>query len=196
MAPSKKYSDNVVDLVDGLVDDKFKKELQDQIDSRQIISALVAERVAAGVSQKDVAKAMACGQPKVSKIEKKTDAELTVGEIATYCRLIGRQIEMVAHHKDATIVDRVKTHAYLMHQELRQIAVLAHKDDMIAEGAEQFFGDALFNCARLIQDAAKQLPQRPDVSLKFDERTPEEVEPKDAPKPRRKRVRRREQVAG
>lgn len=195
MAPSKKYADNVVDLVDGLVDEEFQKELQEQVRARQMITAMVAERVASGVSQADVAKAMGCGQPKVSKIEKKTDAELTVGEIATYCKLTGRQIEMVAHHKDAAIVDRVKTYAYLMHQELRQIAVLAHKDDLIAEGAEQFFGEAFFNCAKLIQDAAKQLPERPDISLKFDEHSSEVAAPKEAPSPRRKRVRRRKQVA-
>jgi transcriptional regulator with XRE-family HTH domain len=187
MAPSKKYADNVVDLVDGLVDSKFKKELEEQVQARQIVTALVAERVASGVSQADVAKALGCKQPRVSKIENKTDVDLTVGEIATYCKLAGRQIEIVGHHKDATIVDRVKTYAYLMNEELRQIAVLAHKDDSIAEGAEQFFGEAFFNCVRLIQETAKQLPQRPDISLKFDEHSPEVTAPKELPKPRRKK---------
>ena len=54
----------------------------------KVITDLVCQRLSAGLSQKEVARRMGRTQSWVSKFEDRLDAELTLGDIQTYCQAI------------------------------------------------------------------------------------------------------------
>jgi predicted XRE-type DNA-binding protein len=54
----------------------------------KVITDLVCQRLSAGLSQKEVARRMGRTQSWVSKFEDRIDAELTLGDIQTYCQAI------------------------------------------------------------------------------------------------------------
>ena len=62
--------------------------------STQVIDRLVIERNKVGLTQAGLAKRMGCTQSRISKLEDSVDAELTLGEIDTYCAALGLEAGM------------------------------------------------------------------------------------------------------
>ena len=163
----KKRFTNVVDMVRDFADDDFAQELEQQIAERTIVKSLIGARVSRNVSQDDIAQQLGCTQSRVSKIEGGKDADLTLGELAAYASAFGNELEIVPHPIGSKAVDRVKTFARCIHRELKGLARLAKGDQSIAAGAEGFFGETFYNMVRFIQDAAKDLPKRPSISMQL-----------------------------
>lgn len=62
--------------------DKVKKRIAE----RRLVKSLILYRVEAGLTQGDIAKAMGCTQSRISKLESKTDDDLSIGDIKRYLK--------------------------------------------------------------------------------------------------------------
>ncbi|MDA0922039.1 MAG: transcriptional regulator [Planctomycetota bacterium] len=159
---------NVLDLVSGIVDQDFVDELDSVLRQGAILRSLIAKRVAEGVSQAEIAEKLNCSQSRVSKLERGRDGDLKLEELAAYGNAIGREFEIIGHHKGSTPVDRVKSYVFAIHRELQFLAELAKDDQKISKGVSNFFGEAFFNVVNLMNDAAKSLPDRPLITMQMD----------------------------
>ncbi|MEY3813378.1 MAG: hypothetical protein RL495_1325 [Verrucomicrobiota bacterium] len=68
----------------------------------KVITDLVCQRLSAGLSQKDVARRMDRTQSWVSKFEDRLDAELTLGDIQSYCQAIAGGLALEFGRRDRT----------------------------------------------------------------------------------------------
>jgi transcriptional regulator with XRE-family HTH domain len=188
----KKRITNVVDLVRDIADDDFVAELEQQLAERSVIKSLIAERVARNLSQDDIAKHLKCTQSRVSKIEAGKDADLTLGEMSAYASAFGCEFDIVPHPRGSKIVDRVKTYARCIDRELKNLVQLAADDQTIATGAKVFLGEAIVNLVGMVKNAAKELPNRPSISMQLsDDVEPAEVSSTKKPPVARKRASRK-----
>ena len=103
---------NVVEMMHELEDrpdQGFADDLQSHLAKRTLVSELVAQRVARGFSQKDMAEMLGCTQGRISKLEASPDERFSLGSLIRYAEAIGYEVEVTLKHKDVTLADRVKT---------------------------------------------------------------------------------------
>jgi hypothetical protein len=80
---------NVEDLRKaGIVSAETTRKVRAAGERTKVITQLVCQRLSVELSQKDVARRMGRTQSWVSKFEDRLDAELTLGDIQTYCQAI------------------------------------------------------------------------------------------------------------
>jgi len=80
---------NVEDLRKaGIISAETARRVRASGEKTKIITQLICQRLSAQLSQKDVARRMGRTQSWVSKFEDRLDAELTLGDIQTYCQAI------------------------------------------------------------------------------------------------------------
>ena len=139
-------------------------ELEEELASRQVVRALFAMRSARNVSQAEIAAQLKCTQSRVSKIENGIDADLSVGELEAYARVLDCDVVLTFQKRHSTSVDRVKQHAFAIKRELDQLARMAGEDSTLQKGVASFFGEAFFNIVRMISESAKSLPELNDDS--------------------------------
>ncbi|MBI1311939.1 helix-turn-helix domain-containing protein [bacterium] len=195
---SSKSATSVLDMIREIEDDDFAAELETILAERRILKSLIAMRIAAGVSQGDIADKLGCSQSRVSKLERANDGDLKLDELAAYGAATGREFEILAHRKGSTPVDRVKAYAFCIHRELKFLASLAKGDQSMAQGVSAFIGEALFNVVKAMKDAAKTLPKRPPITMELDADELDDDCPDEAaaaqPRKRAKRRRREDAV--
>jgi len=159
----KKLRNSVSQMVRETSEDpSFKETFEKRLLARKIIKDLMVQRAVHGLSQKDIAEKMGCSQSRISKLETTSDTDLRIGDLARYSDALGLRVRIVLESRKSNAVTRVKTHAFQIKHELDQLAKLATSDDQIAEGVSGFFGEALFNLVRILQDSAQKLPPRPE----------------------------------
>jgi transcriptional regulator with XRE-family HTH domain len=181
---------NVVDLIRDIADADFVEELEEHLRQGAILRSLMAKRIAKGVSQGDIAERLGCSQSRVSKLERGTDGDLKLEELAAYGEATGHEFEIIGHRLGSRPVDRVKAYVLCIHRELQSLTSMATDDDRIADGFTEFFGETFFNLVNLLNDAAKTLPDRPLISIQLDADV--ENEPAaDPAQPARQRARRK-----
>jgi transcriptional regulator with XRE-family HTH domain len=188
--PKTKPITNVVELIRDIADNEFVEELEQVLNERQVLKSLIGKRIAKGVSQGDIAERLGCSQSRVSKLERGTDSDLKLDELAAYGAATGQEFEIIGHRVGSRPVDRVKAYALCIHRELQNLASLAKEDDGIAEGVTGFFGETFFNLVNLLNDAARTLPERPLISIQLDPDVENEPQAEHA-KPVRQRARRK-----
>ena len=60
----------------------------------KLIDQLILARVAAGLTQSQMAAKLRCSQSRISKIEDSQDADLSLGEIQDYARIVGLKLRL------------------------------------------------------------------------------------------------------
>lgn len=60
----------------------------------KLIDQLILARVAAGFTQSQMASKLRCSQSRISKIEDSHDADLSLGDIQAYARIVGLKLNL------------------------------------------------------------------------------------------------------
>ncbi len=60
----------------------------------RLIDQLIVARVAAGLTQAQMADKLRCSQSRISKIEDSQDADLSLGDIHAYARIVGLKLQL------------------------------------------------------------------------------------------------------
>ena len=60
----------------------------------KLIDQLIVARVAAGLTQAQMAAKLRCSQSRISKIEDSQDADLSLGDIQAYARIVGLKLKL------------------------------------------------------------------------------------------------------
>ncbi len=60
----------------------------------RLIDQLILARVAAGLTQAQLAAKLRCSQSRISKIEDSQDADLCLGDIHAYARIVGLKLQL------------------------------------------------------------------------------------------------------
>ncbi len=60
----------------------------------RLIDQLILARVAAGLTQAQLASKLRCSQSRISKIEDSQDADLSLGDIHAYARIVGLKLQL------------------------------------------------------------------------------------------------------
>lgn len=60
----------------------------------KLIDQLIVARVAAGLTQSQLAAKLRCSQSRISKIEDSQDADLSLGDIQDYARIVGLKLQL------------------------------------------------------------------------------------------------------
>jgi predicted XRE-type DNA-binding protein len=60
----------------------------------RLIDQLIIARVAAGLTQAQMAAKFRCSQSRISKIEDSQDADLSLGDIQAYARIVGLKLQL------------------------------------------------------------------------------------------------------
>ena len=60
----------------------------------KLIDQLIVARVVAGLTQSQLAAKLRCSQSRISKIEDSQDADLSLGDIQAYARVLGLKLQL------------------------------------------------------------------------------------------------------
>jgi hypothetical protein len=60
----------------------------------KLIDQLIVARVAAGLTQSQMAAKLRCSQSRISKIEDSHDVDLSLGDIQAYARIVGLKLQL------------------------------------------------------------------------------------------------------
>jgi len=134
-------------------DKEFGEAVIKEIAERTIIDHLMAFRTRLHLSQKDIADKMKCTQSRISKLESGTDDNLRLGDLASYGKAMGFNLEITFTPENWTITDEIKYHAISIKSLLDQLAEQAKKDHSIAKETAKFLVEARVNLARIVHDA-------------------------------------------
>ena len=109
----KSYS-SVIEMVRDLLGDedpKFVARFERASRARDLIRMLSVLRNRSHLSQKELAEKMGCGQPRISKLESGTDADVSVHDIIGYLRATGSQAKITFFSCDGVPLGEVKLEA-------------------------------------------------------------------------------------
>jgi transcriptional regulator with XRE-family HTH domain len=153
----RKYS-SVAELMRG---EGVSQEIQDKVNEMEketrVVLQLARLRQAAGITQKEMAKAMGVTQSAVSKLESGTDLDVTLREIRDYSRVTDQRIGLM-FGKPATHVESVKCHALAIRHHLESLATIANRHDELEKEIQAFFGEAFFNILTILAECGDKLP--------------------------------------
>jgi hypothetical protein len=100
--------DSVLDLVRAISSPEFTREFEERSAARRLVFALAVMRGAAGVTQAELAGRMGCAQPKVSKLESATDADLNLGDVVRYAAALGHSVSVTFTSEDGEPAKEVR----------------------------------------------------------------------------------------
>lgn len=152
---------SVLESVGSILGNDAQKKVQDQINRRQLVKALISMRVDAGLTQKDIADAIGCTQGRVSKIENGFDEDLQMRHIVVYAKLAKKDLTFLFSNHGSSVAEQIKHHALMIRRAFLQLAELAHKDEDIAKGVAGLHVQAFVNINKFLQESAEKLPPCP-----------------------------------
>jgi len=161
----KRYS-SVQELMRG---ENIASEVQSRVAELEkegaVTEFLANLRVAAGLTQAQVAEKFGVSQSAISKLEAGRDEDLTLGDVRQYAEVTGRGI-VLSFGKPLTHVKAVKFHASEIKQHLTALAKLAQKDVELESSIRGFFGEAFFNLLTILAECSQQMPLPQEVQMK------------------------------
>ncbi|MCW1926630.1 helix-turn-helix transcriptional regulator [Luteolibacter arcticus] len=135
-------------------------EFEELLKGSSIVRALIAKRIKAGLTQREVAESIGITQSAVSKFEASLDCDVTLGEIARYSAAVDSPMT-IQIGPPMSLVQSVKSHAFAMKHDLEKLASLAsgkEEDSDFSHSVAKFFGEAGFNLMAFLVDAFDKLP--------------------------------------
>ncbi len=156
---AKKFK-SVLDMVQGLSEDPgTTKAFQQKVQSRVVISRLIALRIQQKIGQDAIAQAMNCTQSRVSKLENGPDSALTLQDLDAYMRVLKLEVTLFIRSEGDSLMDVVKSHAFQMMACLQQIKELSKDDKVMEHGAALAYVETLMNMTTMILQQGASLPQ-------------------------------------
>jgi transcriptional regulator with XRE-family HTH domain len=135
----------------------------------KFIRGLVSFRNEKKITQRQLAKTMACSPSKVCRIEAGRDADLTLGDIETYACALGLSVHLALDDESLPAAARIKHHVFLIKDLLDSLAEIATKqndDPGLVNKIHQFYGEVLFNFSMRFGDSYHKLPPAITVGTK------------------------------
>lgn len=173
---AKRYK-NVAAMVQGMdLPDDQKKRQTEYLHARRLSRMLTVMRAQKGLSQTQAADKLGWSQGRVSKLEKKADRDISVGDLLDYVKVLDMQMSMSFLPENAKIVDQVKFHAGEMYKLLQQLVKLCKDDEAMAKGVDQFHDQCLVNLIGMV--GSSKLSLRPAAKKEFMVIGPPVAEPK------------------
>lgn len=127
------------------------------LDARRLSVKLAVLRSRHGLSQKQLAEKAGWTQGKVSKLEHQKDADISVGDLNTYCSALGVNLEIgFTNVTQGKLADRVKYHFLKMQAALDQIYKIADGDEEIQRAGKPFMNEVMNNLFIAMQRCEKQ----------------------------------------
>lgn len=148
---------------DGTSEDTIKDMLALSRESR-LTRQLAALRMAAGLTQEDLAAKLGCTQGCISKKESGLDSELDIETLRGYALHTGKQI-CIEIGKPMNHVERIKMYAFGMRDSMRELAKLAHKDEELEKSIQAFFGEAMLNIVSLLAECQNEMPHPEEIEV-------------------------------
>ena len=129
-------------------DENIKQEVEELIEKSKLIKMMIQLRLAAGLSQKDVAEKMGCNQSTISRIEAGTQCDLKLGEFSRYLGAVGCTFSVLVDSPEEPIAFRIK-HLVLatkgLLDTLTEIIEGSDGDKDLIQGMRDFRAETLFN---------------------------------------------------
>jgi predicted XRE-type DNA-binding protein len=92
-APGRTYR-NVDEMLRGHGYRRVAEAVRQLSIKTRLIDQLILARVAAGLTQAQMAAKLRCSQSRISKIEDSHDADLSLGDIHAYARIVGLKLQL------------------------------------------------------------------------------------------------------
>ncbi len=152
---------SVTDLLSDISDDaQFVDDVRETAADRELVKHLIAHRVKADLSQKELAVKLDCTQSRISKLEQSLDAELRLGDLKQYLDALDLRCRVTITPKSVKAVDEVKFHAFRIRELLTRLVKLANEDEEnISNGIAKFAClEVPINLLKVVSDAVQHLP--------------------------------------
>lgn len=148
-------------LSDLVKDPTVESRIKENIEKTRMIDFLVAARCKRGLSQSEVAKRMNVSVSKVSRFEASCDADLKMGELASYVRAVGLKMSTLFTDDALPIADRIKHCIFRVEDMLSHLTRLAkscNDDKEIVNGIHRFRSEVLFNFLIKFKQTGEDFP--------------------------------------
>lgn len=149
-------------LLSDLVNDPaVESRVKENIEKTRMIDFLVAVRCKRGLSQSEVAKRMNVSVSKVSRFEASCDADLKMGELASYVGAVGLKMSTLFTDDTLPIADRIKHCIFRVAEMLSHLTDLARScndDKDIVNGIHRFRSEVLFNFLIKFKQTGEDFP--------------------------------------
>ena len=176
---------SVEDMVRSITDDEeILGAVDEAIERQAVMSRLMAMRAVRGLSQQDVAEAMGCSQPSVSKMENSADEELKFGELQRYAKAVRCELSAAVIPEDMEPAEEVKYLAFAVRDRLYKLVELAKKNESITVGVTRFFFEVFVNISSFVSEAASSLPKR-EGEISLDDLFAEDIRDENRKKPKK-----------
>jgi transcriptional regulator with XRE-family HTH domain len=157
MKMAKQYK-SVAEMVQGMNLPAAQKKSQiEYLHARRLSRMLTVLRVQKEWTQTQAAKKLGWTQGRVSKLEKKEDRKVAVGDLLDYAEELDMQIAITFLPKKTKIVDQVKYHAGEMYKLLQRLVKLSKDDEVMAKGVSQFHDECLVNVVGMVESSRQSV---------------------------------------
>lgn len=135
-----------------------KKRQIEYLHARRLSRMLAVMRAQKEMSQTQASRKLGWSQGRVSKLEKKEDRAVSVGDLLDYSEMLGMQLSISFQPSKMKIVDQIKTHASEMQALMQRLVRLCKGDDKaMTDGVERFHDECLVNLMGMITGSKKSL---------------------------------------
>ncbi len=149
---------NVEEMVKDLSENnKAKKDILKEINSKKLSKYLFSLRCEHGLTQAQLAEKINCSQGTISKIENSYDTEITIKDLIAYGNALGLQPEIGYRRKDIKTVDLIKHHCFKVNYYLEDLGKLAKEDEAIKEGVLDFHIETILNVVNMTLKSASKI---------------------------------------
>lgn len=140
---------NVADAAAQLAGDpEMSNRVTEEIERNELVSALLENRIAKGLTQENIASVMGVDASTVSRIESGNDRQLKWSDIAGYAGALKLRMNILLDDPSWPAAERIKQCVFKIHDDLESLVSLAHTvggDEGITRGIDRFYKDVLFN---------------------------------------------------
>lgn len=135
------------------------QEFQKVLRQKTVVRSLLSARLAARLTQANLAVRMGVTQSCISKIENGFDDDLTLGQLHAYLSALGTDFQIMTYPEGMKAAQSVRFHIHHANEAMKQVVALAHRDDKIAAGAGDFIFQVFNSFNQLLMENSKLLPK-------------------------------------
>lgn len=166
--PSGKRFKSVDELMTGLdMPAEVVQEAKKNTSERQLTLKLALMRQKAGVTQADMATRLGITQGAVSKLENGFDDDITVKHLRAYAEATKMNVGF-AVGRPPNHVEAIKFHALGIRSHMKELAALAHSDEDVERGIQDFFGEAFFNILSFLSECQQAMPNGDSIQVRLE----------------------------
>ncbi|NCD23331.1 MAG: helix-turn-helix domain-containing protein [Spartobacteria bacterium] len=142
-----------------------KKRQVEYLQARQLSRLLTVMRAQMQMSQELAAEKLGWSQGRVSKLETKTDRDISIGDLMDYSGALGMQMSILFLPNKFSIAERIKVLACEIVRLLQKLVRLSKGDEAMERGVERFHEKFLKDLNRMVGDSQKSIRTKPKSDL-------------------------------